>query len=282
MAFQTTIEKEVSLEGIGLHTGNKSKVVFKPAAADYGIKFIRVDLPGAPVIPADYNHTATGTAVRGSVIAAGDAKVHTIEHIMASCFALGIDNLRIEINNNEPPILDGSGEEFVCALKSAGLAELTAGRKYLTITEPVVYEAGITKIAAYPSDKFEVDCSIGYDHPFLRHQQLNFELTKEAFFNDISRARTFCFDYEIEALQAAGLAKGGSLENAIVVAASGVHNKEQLRYSDEFVRHKILDIIGDLYLAGRPMKVKIVAVKPGHNHNINFVKEFMKHAKLTQ
>jgi UDP-3-O-acyl N-acetylglucosamine deacetylase len=278
--LQCTIEKEVSVEGVGLHTGNTSKVVFKPADANYGIKFIRVDLPGEPVIPADYNHTATGAAVRGSVIALGDAKVHTIEHIMASCAALGIDNLKIEINNNEPPILDGSGREFVRALNSAGLKTLDAERLYFTVDAPVTYTSGKTTITAYPSDKFIVDCTIGFDHPFLKHQHLEVEVTRDVFLNDICAARTFCFDYEIEALQAAGLALGGSLDNAVVVAASGIHNKEPLRFDDEFVRHKILDIIGDLYLSGHALKVKIVADKPGHNHNINFVKEFIKKAKL--
>ncbi|MCL2389406.1 MAG: UDP-3-O-acyl-N-acetylglucosamine deacetylase [Elusimicrobia bacterium] len=279
MAFETTIEKEVAVEGVGLHTGNKSKVVFKPAVAGSGIKFVRVDLPNRPVISADYNHVATGKAVRGSTIALGEAKVHTIEHIMASAFALGIDNLEVEIDNNEPPILDGSANGFARAMLEAGVKELGAQRMYLTLDEPVVYTSGKTTISAYPSDNFEIDCTIGFDHPYISHQQLSIEVNKESFLNEIAPGRTFCFDYEIEALQAAGLAKGGSLDNALVIAAAGIHNKDPLRFQDEFVRHKILDLIGDVYLAGRPIKVKIVADKPGHNHNINFVKEFIKAAK---
>lgn len=278
MANQTTIQKEAQVEGIGLHTGNKSIVKFKPAQAGYGIKFVRVDLPGSPEIEATWENAVTGMAVRGSVIGKGEARVHTIEHIMASCSALGIDNLRIEINNNEPPILDGSAKIFADTLMSAGIKEFDVPKEYLVITEPVHFEAGKTKISAYPSDKFEIDCTIGFDHPFIKHQQISLDVNKDIFCSELSAARTFCFDYEIEALQKNGLALGGSLDNAIVVALDGVHNKEPLRFDNEFVRHKALDLIGDLYLAGKPIKAKIVAEKPGHQNNIGFVKEFVKKA----
>lgn len=280
MAKQTTIQKDVRIEGIGLHTGNKSAVVFKPAAAGYGIRFVRADLPDKPEVEARWENAVTGMAVRGSVIGKGNARVHTIEHIMASCCALGIDNLKIEINNNEPPILDGSSRIFTDILMSAGIKELDAPRQYLTIEEPVHFESGKTKISAYPSDKFEIDCAIGFDHPFITRQQIKLEVNKDVFRDELSAARTFCFDYEIEALQKNGLALGGSLDNAIVVALDGIHNKEPLRFDNEFVRHKALDLIGDLYLAGKPVKAKIVAEKPGHQNNIGFVKEFMKKAVL--
>lgn len=280
MAKQTTIENEAKVEGVGLHTGNKSVVFFKPAEAGYGIKFVRVDLPGKPEIDATWQNAVTGMAVRGSVIGKDGARVHTIEHIMASCCALGIDNLKIEINNNEPPILDGSAKIFADTLMKAGIKELDAPKEYLTIGEPIHFEAGKTKISAYPSDKFEIDCTIGFDHPFIKYQHINLDVNKDIFCNELSSARTFCFDYEIEALQKNGLALGGSLENAIVVALDGIHNKEPLRYDNEFVRHKALDLIGDLYLAGKPIKAKIVADKPGHQNNIGFVKEFVKKAIL--
>ncbi|MCL2144157.1 MAG: bifunctional UDP-3-O-[3-hydroxymyristoyl] N-acetylglucosamine deacetylase/3-hydroxyacyl-ACP dehydratase [Endomicrobia bacterium] len=280
MAKQTTIQKEAQVEGIGLHTGNKSTVVFKPAQAGYGIKFIRVDLPEKPEIEAIWQNAVTGMAVRGSVIGKGDARVHTIEHIMSSACALGIDNLQIEINNNEPPILDGSARLFADALMKAGIKELDAPKEYFIITEPFHFEAGKTKISAYPSDKFEIDCAIGFEHPFLKHQQISLEVNKEIFCNEVVGARTFCFDYEIEALQKNGLALGGSLDNAIVVALDGIHNKEPLRYDNEFVRHKVLDLIGDLYLAGKPVKAKITAEKPGHQNNIGFIKEFVKKAVI--
>ncbi|MDR2396069.1 MAG: UDP-3-O-acyl-N-acetylglucosamine deacetylase [Endomicrobium sp.] len=280
MTKQTTILKEISLEGIGLHTGNKSVVVFKPVTqADYGIRFIRVDLPNKPEIEANYENTATGLAVRGTVIGKYGARVHTIEHIMSACAALSIDNLAIEINNNEPPILDGSSKIFTETLLNAGIKELDAQREFYTINEPVHFESGKTKISAYPSDHLEIDCTIGFDHPFLEHQNLSLrDLNKDNYLIDFASAKTFCFDYEIEALKKNGLALGGSMENAIVIGLSGIHNKEPLRYEDEFVRHKILDLIGDLYLVGKPIKAKIVAQKPGHKNNINFVKEFASKA----
>ncbi|MDR2427119.1 MAG: bifunctional UDP-3-O-[3-hydroxymyristoyl] N-acetylglucosamine deacetylase/3-hydroxyacyl-ACP dehydratase [Endomicrobium sp.] len=280
MAKQTTIQKEARVKGIGLHTGNKSEVIFKPAEMGYGIKFICVDLPEKPEIEADWKNAVTGMSIRGSVIGKGYARVHTIEHIMASCCALGIDNLRIEINNNEPPILDGSAKIFADTLIQAGIKELDAPKEYLTIDEPIHFESDKTKISAYPSDKFEIDCSIEFDHPFLKIQQISLEINREVFCNEIASARTFCFDYEIEALQKNGLALGGSFDNAIVIALDGIHNKEPLRFDNEFVRHKTLDLIGDLYLAGKPIKAKIVADKPGHQNNIGFVKEFIKKAVI--
>jgi len=281
MAKQTTISKEASVEGIGLHSGKKSKVIFKSAPADYGIKFIRTDLPGKPEIAALYSNALTDMAVRGSVIGSGNVYVSTIEHIMSSCSALGIDNLRVEIDNEETPILDGSAKNFAQTLLKAGLKELDSPKQYYTIAEPVHFTAGKTKISAYPSDKFEVECTIGFDHPYLKHQQISIpEINAQCFIEQIASAKTFCFDYEIEALQRNGLALGGSMDNAIVVSLNGIHNKEPLRFADEFVRHKVLDLIGDLYLAGKPIKAKIVADKPGHLNNINFVKEFVKKAIL--
>lgn len=279
MANQTTILKEVSVEGIGLHTGNKSKIVFKPAPANNGIKFIRVDLPEKPVIDALWSNAELGMAVRGSVIAKGSARVHTIEHIMSSCSALGIDNLIVEIDNNEPPILDGSAKVFAQTLSNGGIKELDAPKEYYVIKEPIHFEAGKTKISAYPSDKLEIECTIDFDHPFIKEQKLTVtDINKDFYLSQLAPAKTFCFDYEIEALQKNGLALGGNMDNAIVVSIDGIHNKEPLRYEDEFVRHKILDLIGDLYLAGKPIKARIVADKPGHQNNISFVKEFVKKA----
>jgi UDP-3-O-acyl N-acetylglucosamine deacetylase len=283
MIRQTTILKETSLEGIGLHSGAKSVVVFKPVIqAGYGIRFIRADLPSKPEIEAIYKNTATGLAVRGTVIEKDGVRVHTIEHIMSACAALSIDNLIIEINNNEPPILDGSSKIFAETLLNAGVKELNnTQREFYTINDPVYFESGKTKISAYPSDHLEIECTIGFDHPFLKHQSLSLaDLNKDNYLSDFASAKTFCFDYEIEALKKNGLALGGSMENAIVIGLSGIHNKEPLRYHDEFVRHKILDLIGDIYLAGKPIKAKIIAHKPGHKNNINFVREFISRAVI--
>ena len=280
MAKQTTVLTEVSVEGIGLHTGNKSVVVFKPAPnAEYGIRFVRMDLPNKPEIKVIWSNASSGLAVRGSVIERAGVKIYTIEHIMSACFSLGIDNLIIEINSDEPPILDGSAKMFAETLLKGGVKEFGALREYYVLKEPMHFEAGKTKISAYPSDHLEIKCTISFDHPFLRSQQMSLkDLNKDFYLNDIAPAKTFCFDYEIEALKEKGLALGGSMNNAIVIALDGVHNEELLRYNDEFVRHKILDLIGDIYLAGKPIKAKIVAEKPGHQNNIVFVKEFLKKA----
>ena len=270
--YQTTIAKTVHIEGVGLHTGNMSKVTFKPADADTGIRFVRVDLKDRPVMTAGYKHVI-GTPVRGTSIGSENSAVHTIEHIMATCLGLGIDNLEIEITNNEPPILDGSAKPFVELLLSAGLKELGVERQYLILKEPVVYESGKTKISAYPADELSVECFVSYDHPYLKEQKLVFTLSRDGFINDIAPSRTFCFDYEIEALKNKGLAKGGDFSNALVVGIQGLRNPDKhLRFNDEFVRHKILDFLGDIYLLQKPLKARIVASRCGHNHNINFVK----------
>ncbi|MDR2192010.1 MAG: UDP-3-O-acyl-N-acetylglucosamine deacetylase [Endomicrobium sp.] len=281
MAKQTTILKEVFVEGVGLHSGKNSKVVFKPAQAGKGICFIRVDLPNKQEIEAVWQNAASGQAIRGSVIEKNGARIYTIEHIMSAASALGIDNMLVEINNSEPPILDGSAKIFAKTLSDAGIKELESPRQYYALKEPVHFEAGKTKISAYPSDKLEIECSISFNHPYLRHQEMKIEnINKEFYINELASAKTFCFDYEIEALQKSGLALGGNMDNAIVVSLDGIHNKEPLRYCDEFVRHKILDLIGDIYLAGKPIKARIVADRPGHQNNIGFVKEFIKKAVI--
>jgi UDP-3-O-[3-hydroxymyristoyl] N-acetylglucosamine deacetylase/3-hydroxyacyl-[acyl-carrier-protein] dehydratase len=282
MAKQTTISKDVTVEGIGLHTGNKSKMVFKPAQANYGIHFVRVDLPGQPDLPANWQNLSDEVAIRGTIIEKNAVKMYTVEHILAICSALKIDNMIVEIDNNEPPISDGSAKLLTEQIISAGIKELETEREYYIVKEPVTFSDGKTTITAYPSDKFEIECTIGFEHPFLSNQKTSFNVTPEIFVNEIAPSRTFCFDFEIEALQANGLAKGGSLENAVVIGPAGIYNKEPLRYEDEFVRHKILDLIGDLYLSGKQIKAKIVAVKPGHKNNGLFVKEFVKKAFLVK
>ncbi|MDR2860427.1 MAG: UDP-3-O-acyl-N-acetylglucosamine deacetylase [Elusimicrobiota bacterium] len=283
MAKQTTISKEVFVEGIGLHTGKKSKVVFKPGNQDTGIVFVRVDLPNKTQIKASHENTVPSQAVRGSVIEKDGAMIYTIEHIMACSNAFGIDNMIVEINGTEPPILDGSAEVFAQILSDANIQELPADKQYLVLEEPMSFESGKTKYSAYPCERLEIDCSIGFDHPFLKSQHLALpEINKEVFLKEIAPAKTFCFDYEIEALQKNNLALGGSMDNAIVIGIDSIHNKEPLRYKDEFVRHKILDLIGDLYFAGYAIKAQIIADKPGHKNNINFVKEFLKKAKLVK
>lgn len=278
---QRTISKEASLEGIGLHTGNYSKITFKPAPVNYGIKFVRVDLADKPVITAGHQQLAAGTAVRGTTLGNEPAQVHTVEHILAVCSGLGIDNLEIDLTNNEPPVMDGSAKLFAESILNAGITEQDAPREILKIDKPVSYESGKTKISAVPADELIIDCTVDYDHPFLGSQNISFTIKPEVFLKEIASARTFCFDYEIEALKGNGLAKGGSFSNAIVVGINGIHNPDKtLRFSNEFVRHKALDLLGDLFLLGRQLKAHITAVRCGHNHNINFVKELLKSAVI--
>jgi len=271
MEKQTTISREVSLKGVGLHTGNLCTVTFKPAPADAGVKFTRTDKPSKPSIAANFKHVLGVT--RGTVIGNSEFQVHTVEHILSTCMAMKIDNLEICLTNNEPPVLDGSAVEFAQKLKEAPIIEVDAPRRYVTLTEPVFLESGKTKLAAYPSDNLSVDCTIGYDHPFLTHQQASFEITPDIFLKEIAPCRTFCFDVEIEALHSKGLAKGGDFSNAIIVGLNGIHNPDKkLRFPDEFVRHKILDLLGDLFLIGRPLKARIVAERCGHANNVNFAR----------
>ena len=280
MAKQTTIAKEISFEGVGLHTGNKCKITFKPAQENTGIHFVRTDLANKPDIKADWNNLSTEAAIRGTTIQSqnSDVRIHTIEHILSSFYGLQIDNVIVEIDNNEPPILDGSAKLLAEKILEVGIKELECEKEFYTIKEPINFENGKTKITAYPSDKLEIECVIGYDHPFLSNQQAKFEINKDVYCKDIAPARTFCFDYEIEALQSNGLARGGSLDNAIVIGPNGIYNNEPLRFNDEFVRHKILDLIGDISLAGKQIKARIVAEKPGHKSNISFIKEFVNKA----
>lgn len=224
------------------------------------------------MINASFTHVS-GTAIRGTTIANGPGKVHTVEHLLAVCSGLCIDNLEIEINNNEPPIMDGSAKPFADVLLEAGIIEQNAERRYMTFKEPAHYKFGSAEYFAYPADELSIECTVGYEHPLLREQKISLIINSDNFLKEIAPARTFCFDYEIEALKSKGLAKGGDFSNAIVVGLNGIHNTDPLRFPDEFVRHKLLDLLGDLYLLGRPLKARIVAVKCGHNHNIEFARE---------
>lgn len=272
MEKQRTIKQEVSYSGIGLHTGNATSVVFKPAAANTGIVFIRTDLNNRPKIAANFANVLG--IVRGTSIGSGDIQIHTVEHLLAALCGLGIDNLIIEINANEPPVADGSCKPFVEVLEKAGVVEQDAPKNYFAIKSPISYFSNDVHLVALPDEKFRISFTIEYNHPLISSQFASFEVTPEIFKQEISAARTYCFDYEIEMLKKKGLAKGGSLDNALVIGEKEIHNKEKtLRYPNEFVRHKILDLIGDLYLLGRPLKTHIIAIRSGHGHNIAFAKE---------
>jgi UDP-3-O-[3-hydroxymyristoyl] N-acetylglucosamine deacetylase/3-hydroxyacyl-[acyl-carrier-protein] dehydratase len=275
MHKQKTIGREISYSGIGLHTGNNATITFKPAPEDYGVRFVRVDLDGKPEIEANIKNVIGVT--RGTTLAnaTGEAKVHTVEHIMASLYALGIDNVIVELDSNEPPVADGSAFPFVEILKEVGVVEQNKEKEYLEIKETIKFKKGDAELIIVPSDSFKISCTISYNHPVLETQFLSFSMGDNDFCNEIAPARTFCFDYEIECLQREGLAKGGSLDNAIVIGEKKIHNKE-LRFADEFVRHKILDIIGDLYLLGKQIKGHVIAFKCGHAVNVEFAKEIFQ------
>jgi UDP-3-O-[3-hydroxymyristoyl] N-acetylglucosamine deacetylase/3-hydroxyacyl-[acyl-carrier-protein] dehydratase len=279
---QTTILNESFIEGIGLHSGVKSCVIFKPAPfADYGIRFARTDLANKFEIEAIWYNAIVGLETRGSVLEKSSVKIYTIEHIMSSCYAIGIDNLLIEINNIEVPILDGSAKKITDILIKCGIKEFDVKKEYYILKKPLHFVSGKTKISAYPCDHLEIECTIGFDNSLLKFQKIFMnDLNKDKYINDFASARTFCFYNEIEKLKKKGLALGGSLKNAIVIGEDKIYNKEPLRYKDEFVRHKVLDLIGDLYLIGKPIKARIVAEKPGHQNNIDFIIEFLKEAVI--
>lgn len=269
MDKQKTLKKVVSYSGTGLHTGSVTNITFKPALPDSGIKFVRVDQKTNNVIAADIGNLID--VKRGTNIGIGDIKVHTVEHVLSALYGLGIDNAIIELDAHEPPVGDGSAMPFIRAIQEAGIVEQDVPRKYYELKEPLYFVDDKTSIIAVPSAEFRVSLTIVYNHPFLKSQYASFAINSETFLKEIAPARTFCFDYEIETLKKQGLAKGGSLDNAIVIAEQGIHN--ELRFQDEFVRHKILDLIGDFSLLGRPLKAHIIAVRCGHPSNVSFVKK---------
>ncbi len=262
MNSQRTLRRPVSCSGIGLHSGNKVTLSLKPAPADYGIRFQRSDLGGLE-IPATVTHLGGIRLATGLTREA--VSVETVEHLLAALTALGIDNVIVELNTPEVPIMDGSAAPFVyLILNEAGVKRLPAPKKFLKVLRPISLSQGDKRIALYPSDHFKVTYSISFDHPLIRHQSRTMKITDETFVEEIAPARTFGFLKEVEMLRQKGLALGGSLDNAIVLGETGVLNQNALRFEDEFVRHKILDVIGDLSLVGYPVIGHLVAHRGGH------------------
>ena len=262
MNSQRTLRRPVSCSGIGLHSGNKVTLSLKPAPADYGIRFQRSDLGGLE-IPATVTHLGGIRLATGLTREA--VSVETVEHLLAALTALGIDNCIVELNTPEVPIMDGSAAPFVyLILNEAGVKRLAAPKKFLKVLRPISLSQGDKRIALYPSDHFKVTYSISFDHPLIRHQSRTMKITDETFVEEIAPARTFGFLKEVEMLRQKGLALGGSLDNAIVLGETGVLNQNALRFEDEFVRHKILDVIGDLSLVGYPVIGHLVAHRGGH------------------
>jgi UDP-3-O-[3-hydroxymyristoyl] N-acetylglucosamine deacetylase len=257
---QRTLRRSISCAGIGLHSGNKVTLSLKPAAADTGIRFRRSDLGGLEV-PATIEHVGGINLATG--LARDAVRVDTVEHLLAALVSLGVDNAIVELNSPEVPIMDGSAAPFIYLINEAGVKPLPAPRRYLKVLRPISVSRGDKRIALYPSDHFKVTYSISFDHPLLRHQSRTIRLSEEVFVEEIAPARTFGFLSEVEMMRQQGLALGGSLENAVVIGDTGVLNNA-LRFDDEFVRHKILDVIGDMALVGHPIIGHLVAHRGGH------------------
>jgi len=273
MSKQRTIAEPTSFSGVGLHTGSLTTVTFKPAPPDTGIIFYRVDLPDRPAIPADIDHVVDVS--RGTTIGMGPARVHTVEHAMAAMLGLGIDNLVIELDAEEIPNGDGSALPVMTTLMKAGVVDQSAEKRYIKVDRPVYYRQDEVTLNILPSDELRVTMTIAYDHVAIGTQYATFTINEETFRNEIAPARTFCFLREVKTLQEQGLIMGGSLESAVVIGDEGILNDE-LRFPDEMVRHKILDLLGDTYLLGRPLKGHIIGVKCGHAKNVMFSKQIKK------
>ncbi|OGW26867.1 MAG: UDP-3-O-[3-hydroxymyristoyl] N-acetylglucosamine deacetylase [Nitrospirae bacterium GWC2_57_13] len=274
MRFQRTIKNTMAVEGIGLHSGRPVRMLLQPAAAGQGIVFIRTDLGGVEIAAAAENTSATSYA---TTLSRNNASIKTVEHLLAALAGLGIDNVTIEIDGEELPILDGSAAPFVRLIVEAGIQMQSLQRSTIKITKPIFVREGSKQVALWPADSPSISYFIDFDHPLLREQAMNIPVSEESFLRELADARTFGFLSDVQMLQANGLARGGSLENAVVLDEQKVLNKEGLRHRDEFVRHKILDLIGDLSLAGMPIIGHVVAHKAGHSLNARMVKKLLEH-----
>jgi len=267
MIAQRTLEHSIRCSGIGLHSGRKIQLVLHPADENSGITFVRSDL--GVEIPARADHV-TDTRLC-TTIGRDDVHIATIEHLLSALTGLGVDNARIEVGGPEVPIMDGSSAPFVFLIQCAGIREQSKAKKVMRILKRVAVEEGDKRCCLYPSAGFSVSYLLDYDHPLLRQRRVKIDFSRQAYTREISRARTFGFLHEVEALQKAGLALGGSLENAIVLDTHRVVNEGGLRYEDECVRHKILDTLGDLALSGYPIVGAFEGELTGHDMNHKLV-----------
>jgi UDP-3-O-[3-hydroxymyristoyl] N-acetylglucosamine deacetylase/3-hydroxyacyl-[acyl-carrier-protein] dehydratase len=266
---QQTLNRPASFSGIGLHSGNRVNMTILPAPANSGVRFRRVDLEGKPEIEARVENV--GETTRSTTLARGNVKIHTVEHVLAALAGYGIDNAVIELDSNEPPIADGSSREFCKIIQAAGIVPQAEKRETYLPTEPIELESGETVMTLFPDDGFKITCTSA-DKSGRFTQFFSTEVTPKTWERELSHARTFCFYEEIEHLIKNNLIKGGSLENAVVIRDDAVLTTEPLRYPEEFVRHKMLDIVGDLSLLGRPVRGHLIAVRPSHAANCEMVR----------
>lgn len=270
---QTTISRSISISGTGLHTGAQVNLTLKPAPENTGYVFVRTDLDNFE-IPASVEYIShcsyATTLMRKGVV------LSTCEHLLSALRGSGVDNCFIEIDSIELPIMDGSSENFIELIEQAGVVRQNARRRHFRVLSKVKVKEGDRMMSIEPSDKFEIECLIDFKHPFINKQVLHYVSGNGSFRSQIASARTFGFTQEIEMLRKANLARGGSLENAIVLTPDGMLNETPLRFDDEFVRHKVLDIIGDLALLGMPVQGKVVAEKSGHSVHAQLMSKLLK------
>jgi len=259
MAYRRTLKRGVGCTGIGLHSGRPVRLDLKPAPPEHGIRFRRTDV--GVEIPAQLDHL--GRQDHATTLSRDGVSVETVEHLLSALYAMGVDDALVEVDGPEVPVMDGSAAPFVILIHEAGLRPLKASRRYLKLLRPVEVVRGGKWARLSPADHFRVSYTIGFDHPLLRHQAASMRVSADTYAETIAPARTFGFLREVEMLRRSGLALGGSLENAVVIGETGVLN-QKLRFEDEFVRHKILDAIGDLSLLGHPVVGHLEASKAGH------------------
>ncbi|MBF0586515.1 bifunctional UDP-3-O-[3-hydroxymyristoyl] N-acetylglucosamine deacetylase/3-hydroxyacyl-ACP dehydratase [Prosthecochloris sp. N3] len=304
LIHQRTLKKEVSLWGTGLHTGKECMITFKPAPANYGYRFVRTDIDNCPEIPALIDHVVD--VCRGTTIESDGIKVHTTEHVLAALYGLQIDNCRIEMSGPEPPVMDGSSLQFAEALIGAGFDEQEEPKNYLVLDETIEYHdpQNSVDIVGLPLDGFRATVMVDYKNPALGSQHSGLFDLEHEFLKDFAPCRTFCFLSEVEQLANLGIIKGGDVDNAVVIVDksmtedqleelagkigidssqlilgdNGILNNRELRFSNEPARHKLLDMLGDLALLGMPVKAQILAARPGHASNVEFVKQLKKYA----
>jgi UDP-3-O-[3-hydroxymyristoyl] N-acetylglucosamine deacetylase len=272
MAYRRTLRTAVGCAGIGLHSGKLVRLELKPAPAEHGIRFVRTDV--GVEIPATL--ASLGRLEYATTLSQDGVSVGTVEHLLSALYGLGVDDVRVEVDGPEVPVLDGSAAPFVILIHEAGLKPLPVARRTLRVLEPIEVVRGAKMARLVPGEGFRITYAIGFDHPLLRHQAASFRISPAAYAEAIAPARTFGFLREVETLRKSGLALGGSLDNAVVIGETGVLNTK-LRFEDEFVRHKILDAIGDLALLGHPLQAHLEATKAGHALHADLVQKLIAH-----
>lgn len=277
MYKQRTLKNEIRATGVGLHTGQKIYLTLRPAPVDFGILFRRVDL--SPVVEIEAKAENVGDTTLSTTLMKDGVRVSTVEHLLSAMAGMGIDNAIVDLSADEVPIMDGSAGPFVFLIQSAGIQEQNAAKKFIRIKKKFTIKEGDKEATFLPFDGFKVSFSIDFDHPVFKDRKLDatVDFSSTSFVKEVSRARTFGFMHEIEYLRSKGLAKGGSVDNAIVVDKYRILNEDGLRYEDEFVKHKILDAIGDLYLIGNSLIGEYRAYKSGHGLNNKSLRQLIKH-----